>query len=185
MLKILRLILRQIKEKIEMKINEVLETTAQELEAKKVEFGKKVLRDLKMANRIKVTQKEYRSNKNSQDYVHDINSNEIFYRIEYPEFTHDQIMNLYKLKNEIREYDYLMSDSKLSHNLGKTYSNIGIVGFVLSIIVGLFIGVELGPVGFVFAIAGLLVSINYFAIADVLKALERISANTAIKDKII
>jgi hypothetical protein len=94
-------------------------------------------------------------------------------------------MNLYKLKNEIREYDYLMSDSKLSHNLGKTYSNIGIVGFVLSIIVGLFIGVELGPVGFVFAIAGLLVSINYFAIADVLKALERISANTAIKDKII
>jgi hypothetical protein len=165
-----------------MKINEIIEVTAQELEAKKVEFGKKVLMEMKIAKKIQVSPKEYRINKASGDYF---SEGAVQYRIEYPEFTHEQITSLYNLKNEIQEYDYLLNDSKPSQKLGKIYSDIGMVSSFLSIIGGILIGAEFGPVGLVVAVAGLLVSINYFAIADVLKTLKKISVNTAIKDKII
>jgi len=169
------------KEESKMKINEVLETTAQELEAKKVEFGKKVLKELKLVNKVEISREEYFKNKDTHDHV----LTNKYYRVEYPEFTHEQIVNLYNLKNEIRQFDELMYDYSSSNDLGKVYSIIGWVTLVIALISGAIISSEVPPFGFATIIIGILISINYFAIADILKTLKKISMNTETKEKSI
>lgn len=164
-----------------MKIKEYLEFKSEELEEKRLNYGKKVLHDLELFEVIEISQEEYLQNRESDEYV---TSENLYFRLTYQDFTHDQIDKLTSISKELKSYDDKMIEKTISTNLSSIFKGIGIVTIVISFVLAIVVGEDIPVFGMIVFLSGALVSINYFAIAEILKLLKKITLNTESEDKI-
>jgi hypothetical protein len=77
-----------------------------------------------------------------------------------------------------------MIEKTISTNLSSIFKGIGIVTIVISFVLAIVVGEDIPVFGMIVFLSGALVSINYFAIAEILKLLKKITLNTESEDKI-
>jgi hypothetical protein len=161
-----------------MQIKEFLEIKSLELEERNIEYGKKVLKDLELFEVVEVSREEYLLNRNSLDYLSLENS---YFRLEYPKFTNEEIEELVEISKKINDIDEKMTYRSSSTNLSSIFKGIGVATIGISFLMAFVIGGDAPAFTFGVLLSGALISVNYFAIAEVLKLLKKIMLNTESK----